>query len=110
VWDPEVILVISYDKDPSEVTAMLKQDAQWQQLRAVKDGKLFGFPKDVYSWDQPDTRWLLGLKWLAFRLHPAEFGQVDVLQSAREFYQSAYGMDAAAYDANLLPITQGDID
>jgi len=109
-WDPDVILIISYDQNPSDVTAMLKQDPQWQLLRAVKDGKLYGFPKDIYSWDQPDTRWLLGLKWLASLLHPDEFGQVDALQSAREFYQFAYGVDAASYDAIILPVTQGDID
>ena len=109
-WDPDVILVISYSQDPSSVTASLKMDPQWQLLRAVKDGKLYGFPKDIYSWDQPDTRWLLGLQWLASLLHPDAFGQVDTLQTAREFYQSAYGMDPAAYDANILPITQGDLD
>lgn len=109
-WDPDVILVISYSQDPSSVTASLKTDPQWQLLRAVKDGKLYGFPKDIYSWDQPDTRWLLGLQWLASLLHPDAFGQVDTLQTARAFYQSAYGMDAATYDANILPITQGDLD
>ena len=109
-WDPGLILIIAYADDPSLVTDQLKQDPQWQLLRAVKEGQLFGFPKDVYSWDQPDTRWLLGLKWLAARLHPTEFGQVDVLRTAREFYQSAYGISADVYDANILPITQGDLD
>ncbi|MEL7646404.1 MAG: ABC transporter substrate-binding protein [Anaerolineaceae bacterium] len=108
-WDPDVVLVIAYAEDPSAVTATLKQDPQWQQLRAVKDGKLYGFPKDVYSWDQPDTRWLLGLQWLAARLHPEVFSQVDLEQTARDFYQFAYEIDAATYDANLLPITQGDL-
>jgi len=109
-WDPDIILVIAYAQDPSGVAAQLKADPQWQLLRAVREGHFFGFPKDVYSWDQPDTRWLLGLKWLAARLHPTEFGQVDVLRTAREFYQSAYGISADVYDANILPITQGDLD
>jgi len=108
-WDPDLILVVSYNQDPGKVTASLKEDPQWQLLRAVKNGSLYGFPKDIYSWDQPDTRWLLGLQWLANRLHPGQFGQVDMLQKARDFYQSAYGLDAASYDAHLLPITQGDI-
>ena len=108
-WDPDLILVVSYNQDPGKVTASLKEDPQWQLLRAVKNGSLYGFPKDIYSWDQPDTRWLLGLEWLASRLHPGQFGQVDMLQKARDFYQSAYGLDAASYDAHLLPITQGDI-
>ena len=108
-WNPDLILVVSYKQDPGKVTASLKEDPKWQLLRAVKNGSLYGFPKDIYSWDQPDTRWLLGLEWLASRLHPGQFGQVDMLQKARDFYQSAYGLDAASYDAHLLPITQGDI-
>jgi iron complex transport system substrate-binding protein len=109
VWDPDVILVVAYKDNPSEVVASLKEDAQWKTLRAVQNGKLLGFPKDLYSWDQPDTRWVLGLQWLAAVLHPEQFKPEGLMPAVQEFYQFAYGMDLQAFEAHIKPSLQGDL-
>jgi iron complex transport system substrate-binding protein len=109
VWDPDVILVVAYNDDPSAVVASLKEDVQWKTLRAVQNGKLLGFPKDLYSWDQPDTRWALGLQWLATVLHPEEFKTETLMPAVQAFYQFAYGMDALAFEAHIEPALQGDL-
>ena len=109
VWDPDVILVVAYNDNPSEVVASLKEDAQWKTLRAVHNGKLLGFPKDLYSWDQPDTRWVLGLQWLATVLHPEQFKPEGLMPAVQEFYQFAYGMDMQAFEAHIKPSLQGDL-
>jgi iron complex transport system substrate-binding protein len=108
-WDPDVILIVAYNDDPSAVTAALKEDAQWKTLRAVQNGKLLGFPKDLYSWDQPDTRWTLGLQWLATVLHPEQFKPEELMPAVQEFYQFAYGMDAQTFAAKIQPTLQGDL-
>jgi iron complex transport system substrate-binding protein len=108
-WDPDDIFIISYTGDPSEIVAGLRQDPQWQALRAVKEGRLYGFPGDSYSWDQPDTRWILGLKWLASRLYPEQFTGQDITAAAKDFYQQVYGLNSNFFEQNIRPNFRGSL-
>lgn len=106
-WNPEVIVVTAYSLSIPEVVETLKADAQWQQLEAVKNGKLYGMAADVYSFDQPDTRWIMGVEWMAATLHPEHFPGFDLATSAQEFYQTIYNMDVVSFQQNILPILSG---
>lgn len=107
-WDAPYIFIVSYTKNPSNVTAMLKADPQWQTLRATQQGHLYAFPGDLYSWDQPDVRWSLGLTWLAARLHPDRFADLDIILQAQNFYQTLYGLDQTFFDQKIRPNLKGD--
>jgi molybdenum ABC transporter molybdate-binding protein len=108
-WNPDVIFIVAYSNPVNDVVASLKADAQWQNLKAVKDNKVYGFATDVYSWDQPDTRWILGLNWVAGKLHPDLFPGLDMTKEAQAFYQDLYNMDTAAFEKNIQPLFTGDI-
>jgi iron complex transport system substrate-binding protein len=109
-WNPDAIFIVSYFVPVNDVVTQLKADSKWQELDAVKNDKLYGFATDVYSWDQPDPRWILGLKWVASKLHPDLFPNMDITAEARAFYKDLYGMDDAAFDLNILPILTGSIE
>jgi iron complex transport system substrate-binding protein len=106
-WNPEVIVVTAYTLSIPEVVEKLKADPQWQELEAVKNGKLYGMAADIYSYDQPDTRWALGLEWLAAILHPDRFPNYDLTQSAQKFYQQLYNLDEASFQQNIAPLLTG---
>ena len=108
-WDADQIYIISYQDNSAEIAAALKSDPQWQALRAVKEGYLYGFPADFYSWDQSDSRWILGLSWLAAHLHPESFPQYDVLAEVQQFYLQMYGLNANFVAANIQPAFRGDL-
>jgi iron complex transport system substrate-binding protein len=108
-WDADEIFIISYLSNSSGVVAGLQADPNWQAMRAAQQGQLHAFPADLYSWDQPDTRWILGLTWLAGRLHPALFPDLDIVAETRGFYATLYGLDAAFFDGNILPTFRGDL-
>jgi len=107
-WNPDVIFIVAYFNPTDEVIEKLKTDAQWQALDAMKNGKIYGFAKDVYSWDQPDTRWILGLSWVAGILHPDLFPEYDIIKEAQSFYSDLYGMDEASFKENILPLLPGE--
>ncbi len=109
-WNPEYVFIVSYFVPVNDVVAQLKADPQWQALDAVKNNKLFGFATDLYSWDQPDTRWALGLTWLAGKLHPDLFPDLDINAEAQAFYGDLYGMSTSDFEAKVLPTFAGDID
>ena len=108
-WNPDVVLIVSYFKPVSEVVDLLKADEQWQLLDAVKNNKMYGFPTDAYSWDQPDPRWALGLQWVATKLHPDLFADLDILAETKAFYLDLYGMNEAAFTEKIEPILIGDV-
>lgn len=108
-WDADQIFIISYFQPVDQVVAGLKADPQWQALRAPQEGKLYGFAGDLLSWDQADTRWILGLTWLAGKLHPQRFPGLDMRQEAQDFYQELYGLDAALFQNSIQPRLSGDL-
>jgi iron complex transport system substrate-binding protein len=108
-WDADQIYVVSYFIDPDEVLASMKADPTWQAMRAVQEGNLYAFAGDVYLWDQPDPRWILGLTWLAGKIHPDLFPDLDIIAEMETFYQTLYGLDAAFVEQNMVPALQGDI-
>jgi iron complex transport system substrate-binding protein len=109
-WNPDRIFIVDYFSDVGETVAGLEADLQWQALQAVQQGEIYAFPKDFYSWDQPDTRWILGLTWLATRVQPDRFADVDVMAEAVTFYTQLYGMSEAEVQTHILPQIQGDVE
>jgi iron complex transport system substrate-binding protein len=108
-WNPDVIFVVAYFNPVGDVVAKLKTDEQWKNLKAVKDGKIYPFATDVYSWDQPDTRWVLGLQWVASKLHPDLFKDWDITKAAKDFYKEIYAMDDASFTKNIAPLLAEEV-
>lgn len=108
-WDPDQIFVVTYKGDSAQVVQDLKANAQWQVLRAVQQGAIYGFPGDIFSWDQPEPRWILGVSWLASRIQPDRLPELDPEQEAIEFFCQMYGMDEAAVREQLLSRLTGDL-
>lgn len=108
-WDPDKIFIINYFGDSSSAVKQLVDDPNWAALQAVQNGEIFGFPADFLSWDQPDTRWILGLQWLATKINPELAGQIDIMVEVESFYSQLYGLDQADIDAEIMPHLQGDL-
>lgn len=91
-WKPELIFVTSYGGDVEKAKEFLSKDLLWSEMAAVKQNKLFAFPEDFVAWDQPDSRWILGLCWLSATLHPdiAEL-RTDMHELFHSFFE-LYGL------------------
>jgi iron complex transport system substrate-binding protein len=109
-WNPQKLFLVSYRSNPDELRESLLSRSEWQELRAVQDGELHVFPVDYYSWDQPDTRWALGLQWIATRMHPDLFEDLDVRQAAVVFFGLVYGMSREQVEQQILDPAWGDLN
>ena len=101
-WNPDQIYVINYFGSAVDVATQLQADPQWAEMAAVRAGQLYPFVGDYHSWDQPDTRWGLGLLWLAQRVQPARFADVDVRAEAIRFFETFYGLDRSTIETEIL--------
>ncbi len=108
-WNPDIICIIDYRGDSTKAAEAFKKDPRLSSLRAVKTNAVFGFPQDFYSWDQPDTRWILGLTWLAKTVQPSLFKDVSVAATTEEFFKYMYGFDDAKYRSVIVSRIHGDV-
>jgi iron complex transport system substrate-binding protein len=108
-WDPDQIFIIDYSGNGEQVKADLAKNEIWSNFKAVEGNQLFAFAYDFYSWDQPDPRWLLGLEWLATKIHPDATAELDILEEVEEFYSVLYRMDSETIQQEVLPRLTGDI-
>jgi iron complex transport system substrate-binding protein len=108
-WDPDQIYVIYYPGDASPITEHLKSDPKWQSIRAVQQNQLFAFPGDFLSWDQPDTRWILGLSWLFTKVQPQLADGIDIMQEVNQFYEQLYRLDPQIIHDEVIPVLNGDL-
>ncbi len=106
-WNPDIIFIIDYFGDSRATATKLRQDPLWASLKAVKANQIFGFPGDFYSWDQPDPRWVLGLSWLATKIHPRLFADLDMIREVQAFF-ALYALGAETVQAQILPRIKGD--
>jgi iron complex transport system substrate-binding protein len=108
-WDPDQIFVVYYPGDSQSILEDLRQDPKWQALQAVTQDQIFAFPGDFLSWDQPDTRWILGLEWLATKIQPKRITSLDILTETKQFYLELYGVDEVTFEEEILPLITGDL-
>jgi iron complex transport system substrate-binding protein len=108
-WNPDMIFIIWYQGDAATVVKDVSTDPTWVQLKAMKNNQVYGFAGDFISWDQSDTRWVLGLTWLASRIHPEIFRETNIKESASVFYQTLYNLTFDQVETSVYPILKGSI-
>jgi len=108
-WDPDQIYVIYYPGDASPITEHLKSDPKWQAIQAVQQDQLFAFPGDFLSWDQPDTRWILGLSWLFTKVQPELADGINITQEINQFYEQLYRLDQETIQNEVNSALNGDL-
>ncbi|MCX5657398.1 MAG: hypothetical protein NTZ48_04135 [Candidatus Omnitrophica bacterium] len=74
----------------------------------MKNNRLYAFPLDFLSWDQPNSRWSLGMTWSASKIQPKLFADVNMTDEVTNFYKTLYNLDAQTITDKILPLIRGD--
>ncbi len=87
-WNPEVIFV--QDRYP-QVVKQIESDPQWQAIDAVKNHRVWLMPEYAKAWGYPMPEALaIGELWMAKKLYPERYKNVDVDVQAQNYYQQFY--------------------
>jgi len=87
-WNPQVIFV--QDRYP-EVVNDIMQDARWRPIDAVKNRRVWLMPAYAKAWGYPMPEAIgLGELWMAKKLYPEKFRDIDMQQQAEQWYQRFY--------------------
>ncbi|MEM2321265.1 MAG: ABC transporter substrate-binding protein [Candidatus Bathyarchaeia archaeon] len=111
-WAPNIIFIVTYSNkpSPSEVKERLLRDEMWTNIPAIRSGRVYAVPDDcnvaaLGSWDAPGSRWILGLLWMAKKIHPSIFQDLDIKEEVERFYTKIYGLSKADAEKVIAQIT-----
>lgn len=89
-WNPEVIFT---QQRYAFVSDEIQKTDAWKPIKAVKTGQVYITPEYVKPWGHPCPESLaLGELWMAKKLHPDLFNDIDMQQWVDEFYRTFYGV------------------
>ncbi|RWR01649.1 hypothetical protein ED28_12685 [[Pantoea] beijingensis] len=87
-WNPQVIFV--QDRYPQVINEINQQPA-WQAVDAVKNHRVYLMPEYAKAWGYPMPEAMaLGELWMAQKLYPAQFSDIDMHKRADSWYQRFY--------------------
>lgn len=87
-WNPAVIFV--QDRYPQVVTE-INSGSAWQAIDAVKSGRVYLMPEYAKAWGYPmPEAQALGELWMAKKLYPDRFADIDMDARAEAYYQRFY--------------------
>jgi len=88
-WNPDVIVTSqTFQGDIEE----LYKEVKYQNVKAFKNKQIYRFPSILEPWDYPNPSSYLGMLWLATKIHPELFSDIDFDKVADEFYYTLYGV------------------
>ncbi|MBE2898770.1 ABC transporter substrate-binding protein [Pasteurellaceae bacterium 20609_3] len=87
-WNPSVIFVQNRYPD---VVPEIVNGTQWQNIQAVKDKKVYLMPQYAKAWGYPMPEAVgLGELWMAKKLYPERFADIDLDKMVNDYYQKFY--------------------
>lgn len=103
LWQPDIIIA-----DKQELYDVLKTDVMWQELKAVKEGRVYKIPTAPYSFmnSPPSVNRIIGIQWLGQLVYPEKY-TMDIKDAAAEFYKLFYHIDLS--DEQIADILKNSI-
>ena len=103
-WDPDVIFLNSFSAFTAEEVASgnAVPGHDWSGLTAVRNGEFYKMPLGMYYWFPPCSDSPLSLQWMAQKLYPELFEDLDMDAEIKDFFQRFYGVTLTDEDLNTL--------
>ena len=86
--DPAIIVI--NEGSPEELTG----DARWNEIKAVKDGRVHMAPGGLFIWSRPSVESaVLYPLWLAYHAYPEHFKDLSLEQEFIKFYREIFDFE-----------------
>lgn len=95
--NPEVIICMS-----ATDANTIRRDSGWSSIQAVKDGKVYVNPRGMFLWCRETSEEALQFLWLAKKVYPDLFPEIDMAKETRYFYKTFYGYELSNDDVQLF--------
>ena len=90
-WDPDIIFITNFSPyQPDDLYNNTIDGDDWSNVTAVKNQQVYKFPLGMYRWFPPASDTPLVLKWLASKIQPDLFKDMDMDQEIKDYYEKYY--------------------
>ncbi len=101
--DPDIIIMSNFDTfTPEDIYSNTLADADWSELKAVKNQQVYKVPMGIYRWSQPNVEAHLYLEWLGKIIQPRVFADVNLKADTEEFYKSMFDYELNEEELNMI--------
>ncbi|MDO5717275.1 MAG: ABC transporter substrate-binding protein [Tissierellia bacterium] len=103
-WNPDVIFV-GVGASAKDMLENKVPNQNWENISAVKNGKVFDIPKGVFPWHVPNSDSPLMPLWMLHSLDDSKIGADEFHQWMMDFYKEMYDitLDEALMETILHP-------
>lgn len=84
--NPDIIIVGS--TSTAHARKALRANRQLNQLKAVRENKVYGNPQGTFPWDRYSAEEALQVLWAAKILHPQEMKNVNMVSEVQKFIKN----------------------
>lgn len=98
--DPEAIIVAK--QNPQPVVDDILSNPTWENVTAVKEGKVYPNPVGTFLWSRYSCEEALQVLWTAKTLYPDKFEDIDMVETVQDFYKDFYDFDMSEADAEQM--------
>ncbi len=102
-WNPD-IMVLSRHMKRAEASRLANRGLA--QVRAISTGQVFRCPSSLSPWDFPSPLSVLATLWLAKKVYPAQFSDIDLSAKVNEFHLALFGQTMDQMGGDLDEIIQ----
>lgn len=103
--DPDIIMIGAQNQ--ADVYDLLLADEVLSGLSAISNNKVYRIPMGIFPWCRNGPEAAIQVVWAAKLLHPDRFADIDIAETARDFYKEFYGIDVS--DETLDGILAGKL-
>jgi iron complex transport system substrate-binding protein len=97
-WNPDVIIIDNHGRQPDRVIHNILNDPDWSVINAVKTKKIHRIPSSVFFLDKGSSKPVY-LLWLARKLAPQKFPDVDMVKEMKRYFKAFYHYDLSTGEA-----------
>ena len=109
-WDPELIFVTNFTSvQPDDLYKNAIGGDDWSTVTAVKDKEVYKLPLGSYRSYTPSADTPVTLLWMARKVYPDLFSDIDMTQEVKDYYQELYGIQLTDEQVERMynPSTEG---
>lgn len=95
-WNPDIMLLTNFTKaQPDDIYTNTIGSNDWSGINAVISERVYKMPLGMYRSYTPGADTPVTLLWLAKTVYPELFEDIDITQTARDYYYDVFGIELA---------------
>ncbi|MBQ4050779.1 MAG: ABC transporter substrate-binding protein [Oscillospiraceae bacterium] len=92
-WDPDVIFITNFTPtQPDDLYNNAVSSDDWSSVTAVKEGNVYKMPLGSYRSYTPGADTPVTFLWMAQKVYPELFADIDIAAEVRDYYKELYGV------------------